>query len=704
MPDGDWYQINTPLRSMVFAHYNEDAAEEGSTLHHCKSKSYFYETWTDNFPEIRLRKWCRFAKCDFCVDWRRLAQVNSRKAEAQERLKVHRAWANVRERGLFHKKQEKARRKPSEFMSVSIDGMCVLVFFSLMACVCVFPFFLPFLFFLFTFLFLFIKNHHVLNIALTLFFYTHTKGTDKFPHGFPHYWENCKDDSTYGDRLGIHIDIACVHGSRPHMYLAYENMFSDPNMTCEVLYRTLRKEQELRGGGPLPPTLFLQMDNCIRENKNTTLFCYVAWLVERGIFDTAFVSFLPVGHTHFDCDRVASRISTAMKYRDVTALSELESILEGCNNPSPFVDTIEAVTDIKGLFNPSGNPNMPVSSSRVHRMVGCATKVPPALHQQEYCLETSPLHWRIGRDLDGKTVIQSKLICDDEQWSAQHYPWTKDAPRPKGRTFEEKTSGVRPSDLTMAAQKPLSDTRTKELERSMQHVKFKLTEEDWEGANAVWDIVKHDRHLDQRPVPNAGLFMGENDDPEERELARHRAAAKGAPDLFARPLTRVFENTNRQAIDRENRKNQGRATSKLVVGKLVAVTVNYTDSVKDKDRNDFWVAKILSLDLDSHQVQVSYYNTGTIQNGGDKGGKRAKYRAWVGKDSMEWCDITRVLHTFDKFTDRGLIIAADRRRICKALALPPDSDDSDSGGDSEVDLTGLADPEEEDFSEEEFGN
>jgi hypothetical protein len=63
--------------------------------------------------------------------------------------------------------------------------------------------------------------------------------------------------------------------------------------------------------------------------------------MSRGIF-------LPVGHTHFDADRVARESSSrlAMKYRDVTALSELESILEGFNNPSPFVDTIEAVTDI----------------------------------------------------------------------------------------------------------------------------------------------------------------------------------------------------------------------------------------------------------------------------------------------------------------------------------------------------------------------
>ena len=536
-----------------------------------------------------------------------------------------------------------------------------------------------------------------MNIALTFLFYTHTKGTDKFPHGFPHCWENSKDDSSYGDRLGIHIDIACVHGSRPHMFLNYEHMASDPNLTCEVLYRTLRKEQELRGGGPLPPTFFLQMDNCIRENKNTTLFCYVAWLVERGIFETAYISFLPVGHTHFDCDRVASRISTAMKYRDVSALTELCSILEGCNNPSPFLDTIDAVSDIKGLFNPSGKDHMPINSSRVNRMGGCATKVPPAPHQQHFCKETSPLHWKIGRDLDGKVMFLSKLLVDDDQWSMQHYPWTPEAPRPGGRAFDVKTSGLRPSDLKRAPQKPLSATRALELEKSLQNMKFKLTEDEWEGVKEVWDIVKNDQHLNEMHVPNGGLFMGEEDDPSERDLARHRAAEVEAPDLFARPSSRVFENTNRQRIDRENRKNQGRATTKLIVANLVAVTVNYTAAVKAKDRNDFWVGKILSLDLERSQVQVQYYNTGTANNAGE-GGKRAKYKGWTGINAREWCNISRVLHTFKSFSDKGLVIAADRRIIKNALALPADADLTEDDSDDDVDLTEDVDPEEE------FGN
>ena len=36
--------------------------------------------------------------------------------------------------------------------------------------------------------------------------------------------------------------------------------------------------------GQLPPTLYLQMDNCWRENKNRYVLCFLALLVELGIF------------------------------------------------------------------------------------------------------------------------------------------------------------------------------------------------------------------------------------------------------------------------------------------------------------------------------------------------------------------------------------------------------------------------------------
>jgi hypothetical protein len=41
--------------------------------------------------------------------------------------------------------------------------------------------------------------------------------------------------------------------------------------------------------------LFLQMDNCGRENKNHTVLAYLAWLVQEGVFHRIYIDFLPVG-------------------------------------------------------------------------------------------------------------------------------------------------------------------------------------------------------------------------------------------------------------------------------------------------------------------------------------------------------------------------------------------------------------------------
>ena len=84
MPDEGWYQLNMPMRCMVWSEYNEEAKAFG-LLRKCTNKGYFYKVWDDNFPELRLRKHCKFAKCNFCVNWRKISEEPSRKAEAAER-------------------------------------------------------------------------------------------------------------------------------------------------------------------------------------------------------------------------------------------------------------------------------------------------------------------------------------------------------------------------------------------------------------------------------------------------------------------------------------------------------------------------------------------------------------------------------------------------------------------------------------------
>ena len=70
--------------------------------------------------------------------------------------------------------------------------------------------------------------------------------------------------------------------------------------------------------GELPPVLYLQLDNCWRENKNNVLMNWCASLVERGLFPGGIeIGFLPVGHTHNEVDQIASRISIALRRRDI---------------------------------------------------------------------------------------------------------------------------------------------------------------------------------------------------------------------------------------------------------------------------------------------------------------------------------------------------------------------------------------------------
>jgi hypothetical protein len=67
----------------------------------------------------------------------------------------------------------------------------------------------------------------------------------------------------------IHLVGVLVHGTiiQPYVYSTLENIASDSNLTVECIQRTLTKVEE-QTKAPLPKTLFLQMDNCSRENKN----------------------------------------------------------------------------------------------------------------------------------------------------------------------------------------------------------------------------------------------------------------------------------------------------------------------------------------------------------------------------------------------------------------------------------------------------
>jgi hypothetical protein len=125
MPDEGWYQLNEPLRYMVHENYEADC-KQFPNLYTSVSQSYFYDNWRRLFPEVRLRRHCKFAKCSFCVRWRmvieRATSSANQKAEAKARMRAHRSWAITRERGLFKTKRNQAIQNPKESISISMDG------------------------------------------------------------------------------------------------------------------------------------------------------------------------------------------------------------------------------------------------------------------------------------------------------------------------------------------------------------------------------------------------------------------------------------------------------------------------------------------------------------------------------------------------------------------------------------------------------
>jgi hypothetical protein len=84
-------------------------------------------------------------------------------------------------------------------------------------------------------------------------------------------------------------------------------------------------ESKIRRGS-LSPTLYFQLDNTCRKNKNNLLFSYLHMLLIKKVFQKIKLGFFLVGHTHDHIDQMFSCFSTkfakgkAMIYKDVCSL------------------------------------------------------------------------------------------------------------------------------------------------------------------------------------------------------------------------------------------------------------------------------------------------------------------------------------------------------------------------------------------------
>jgi hypothetical protein len=74
---------------------------------------------------------------------------------------------------------------------------------------------------------------------------------------------------------------------------------------------------------PLPTNLLLQMDNCIKDNKNRHLLTFLSLLTIRDVFEEVKLGFLIVGHTHEDIDGCFGYLSKKLKEENNYILVDL---------------------------------------------------------------------------------------------------------------------------------------------------------------------------------------------------------------------------------------------------------------------------------------------------------------------------------------------------------------------------------------------
>ncbi len=324
MPDCDEvhlpYHVKTDVYQL-FAKEEERFSQRCSSR--CVSDSYFFSIWKQFAPHIKVRKIHRFTKCSDCEFYRSelaKAGLNERTASVLKRSKAAHIAFVQRERLEYARKRDQAIRNPSKFCSFIIDG------------------------------------------------------ADQSAYGLPHLLFNTK--SMRGEKLKVRLIGVKEHLLVPNVffYLMTEEFETGANHVIECVHRFLSHKFEK---GPILQTLYVQADNCSRENKNRYFMSYFEMLVARGVVKDVYVSFLPVGHTHEDIDQIFSRTSTHLRSHNAVTISDLADELAVSYTPRPRVSRLSAVANFSGLCDHSDCVYSPPPWTSFHYFHFCRSFEPP---------------------------------------------------------------------------------------------------------------------------------------------------------------------------------------------------------------------------------------------------------------------------------------------------------------------------------------
>lgn len=297
------------------------------------SQSHFLRLWREEARHIAIPKNCRFSKCNTCTLIKiKLGETKDpqKRKLLQEKRARHLRKQNL-ERQKYYKHQQKAKSYPNRYLSLIIDGM------------------------------------------------------DQSKTQLPHFVHASKFTSAMW-RLRVHLVGVIVHGIGVYGFFDLFEYSHSTNLTLSVLLSVIYMLRE-----SLPDVLYLQMDNCARENKNRYLLAFMAYLVEKGVFRKIKVSFLMVGHTHEDIDQVFSKFSHWLCKHAAMTLEKLMEGFEKCYTPAPTSIRTSTVFNITEWLIP---------------------------HLNTIKNHSKPHIFKIAKDDNGRARIFWKEWSTDKTWNA----------------------------------------------------------------------------------------------------------------------------------------------------------------------------------------------------------------------------------------------------------------------------------------------
>ncbi|XP_072028306.1 uncharacterized protein [Amphiura filiformis] len=280
--DGDFMphkdQIHLPstwTKRFVYNKMKTEHIDRGIPAKDIISEPHFRTIWRQQFPEYVISK--VIFTCSQLAEKFRSANT-AREHEEVSALKKQHDEQVRKERAAYHKMRERAQREHESYTVMIVDGM----------------------------------DQSKTNVPRMV------KDKDLAPLSRVHV-----------HLTGVLLYTDATEGKIPLIYTDIKEIPHDSNTTVNIILRTLEMYKEKLGR-----VLFLQLDNCFRENKNKFVLSLASMLVESNVFEEVIIHFLPVGHTHEDVDQMFSRISKALKeHTDIYTIEDMIPVIEGCFTP-----------------------------------------------------------------------------------------------------------------------------------------------------------------------------------------------------------------------------------------------------------------------------------------------------------------------------------------------------------------------------------